>query len=77
MKQRITTTPGVCGGDACIAGTRLNVWGFENRRRLGDSDADILEDFDYITQDDLDAVWAYVAENEELITQLIAANEAA
>jgi uncharacterized protein (DUF433 family) len=31
----IERTPGVCGGDACIAGTRIPVWVLEGFRRLG------------------------------------------
>jgi len=26
-EQRIVKTPGVCGGEACVRGTRLSVWG--------------------------------------------------
>ena len=31
----IEQTPGVCGGDACVAGTRIPVWVLVNARRLG------------------------------------------
>jgi uncharacterized protein (DUF433 family) len=24
--DRITKTPGICGGDACVRGTRIPVW---------------------------------------------------
>ena len=43
--QGIEKTPGVCGGDACIAGTRIPVWSLVIDRRLGMSDAKILEAF--------------------------------
>ena len=37
----IVKTPGVCGGDARIKGTRITVWGLEEWRRLGWSDVDL------------------------------------
>lgn len=39
----ITKNPGVMGGDACIAGTRIPVWLLVNYRSQGANDADILE----------------------------------
>ncbi|MEG4044771.1 DUF433 domain-containing protein [Microcoleus sp. Pol17_C1] len=39
----ITKTPDVCGGDACIAQTRLPVWLFVSLRRQGSSDAELLQ----------------------------------
>ena len=41
----IERTPGVCGGDACIAGTRIPVWVLEGFRRLGWTDATILASY--------------------------------
>ena len=40
----IQKTPGVCGGDACIRQTRISVWVLVNARRLGISEADLLEE---------------------------------
>ena len=40
---RITKTPGVCGGDACIRGHRIPVWGLVRYRQLEMSDAGILD----------------------------------
>src|SRR5205823_922299 len=37
--DRITKTPGVCGGDACIRGHRIPVWVLVGYRRLGLPDA--------------------------------------
>jgi len=37
--------PGVCGGAACIADTRIHVWVLERARQFGMSDADLLEDY--------------------------------
>jgi uncharacterized protein (DUF433 family) len=43
----ITKTPGIFGGDACIAGTRP-VWGLIESRRLGISEAQLLDDYPHI-----------------------------
>jgi uncharacterized protein (DUF433 family) len=43
--SRIEKTPGIVGGDARIAGTRIPVWVLENYRRLGLSEARILENY--------------------------------
>src|ERR1700687_4171994 len=39
---RIVKSPGVCGGRACIRGTRITVWGLDAYKRQGLSDAEIL-----------------------------------
>ncbi|MBW4686094.1 MAG: DUF433 domain-containing protein [Komarekiella atlantica HA4396-MV6] len=71
----ITKTPGVCGGDACIANTRIPVWSLVNDRRLGMSDARILEAFPHLTAADLVNSWAYADANLEEIEQAIRENE--
>ena len=38
----IEKTPGVCGGDACITGTRIPIWVLVNARNLGISEAQLL-----------------------------------
>ena len=38
----IESTPGVCGGDPRIAGTRIPVWTLEQYRRLGMTEAQNL-----------------------------------
>ncbi len=40
--DRITKTPDLCGGDACIRGHRIPVWVLVGYRRLGKDDADLL-----------------------------------
>ena len=40
----IEKTGNVCGGDACIAHTRIPVWVIEQHRRLGATDEDLLAD---------------------------------
>lgn len=38
----IEKTLGVCGGDACISGTRIPIWVLVNARNLGISEAQLL-----------------------------------
>jgi uncharacterized protein (DUF433 family) len=73
--NRISKTLDICGGDACIRGTRITVWGLINQRRLGSTDADILRAVPGLTPQDLKAAWAYASANEEEIDQAIRENE--
>ncbi len=41
----IDKIPGVAGGEACVAHTRVPVWSLEGYRRLGWNEAKILEDY--------------------------------
>ena len=73
----IRKTPGVCGGDACIRKTRITVWGLVERRNLGLSDAEILENLPDLTPADLAVAWDYDAQHREEIDQAIRENEQA
>jgi uncharacterized protein (DUF433 family) len=75
--QGITKTPGVCGGEACIAGTRIAVWLLVEARRLGISEAQLLQDYPHITAADLVNAWAYADAYPEEIEAAIRANEVA
>lgn len=70
----IFSTPGVCGGDACIRGFRLPVWQLEEARRLGGSEQDILAAHPFLTSGDLRNAWAYVAANREEIERCLLDN---
>lgn len=73
----ITKTPGVCGGDACIANTRIPVWLFVSLRRQATTDADILEMYPHLSAADLVNVWAYAdAHTDEIETALREQDEA-
>jgi uncharacterized protein (DUF433 family) len=65
-----------CGGDACIRDTRITVWGLEVHRRLGRTNAEILQAVSGLTATDLDAAWEYIAANRQEIEQAIQENEA-
>jgi uncharacterized protein (DUF433 family) len=73
----IQKTPGVIGGDACIRRTRIAVWMLVNARRLGISDEQLLHDYPGLTQEDLNAAWAYHAAHPEEIETSIRENEEA
>jgi uncharacterized protein (DUF433 family) len=70
----IQATPGVCGGKPCIRTTRITVWGLEESRRNGWSEALILEAYPSLTHEDLANAWAYVEANREAIDAQIAEN---
>jgi uncharacterized protein (DUF433 family) len=73
--QGIEKTPGVCGGDARIANTRIPVWSLLNYRRNGASDARILQDFPHLKAEDLVNAWTYADTHSEEIEAAIRRNE--
>jgi uncharacterized protein (DUF433 family) len=70
----IIKTPGVCGGEACIAGTRIAVWLLSEAQQLGISEAQLLYDYPHITTADLVNAWAYAHAHPEEIAAAIRAN---
>ncbi len=73
----IESTVGVCGGEPCIAGTRIPVWTLEQAWRLGISEADLLCAYPTLHASDLTHAWAYVRAHHAEIEQQIRANEEA
>ncbi len=73
----IESTPGVCGGEACIVRTRIPVWVLEQARRLGVSEADLLRSYPTLRAADLANAWSYVRSHAEEIERQIQENEAA
>lgn len=73
----IEKTPGICGGDARIANTRIPVWVLVQARKLGSSEAEILQDYPSLTATDLANAWAYAMANAEEVEAAIQANDAA
>ena len=71
----IESKPGVMGGVACIARTRIPVWLLEQARRLGTSEADLLRDYPTLTVRDLANVWNFVRSHRAEIDVQIEANE--
>lgn len=71
----IECTPGVCGGDACVAHTRIPVWALVRARQLGVSDDEILADYPALSHHDIDNAWAYYKLHQAEIERQIASNE--
>ncbi|WP_377480268.1 MAG: DUF433 domain-containing protein [Microcoleus anatoxicus] len=73
----IKKTPGVCGDDACVGNTRIQVWVLVGYRRLGCSDAELLKFYPHLTAADLVNAWAYADAYPDEIEQAIKENEEA
>ena len=73
----IEMTPGVAGGDACIARTRIPVWLLVQARNLGVSEADLLRSYPTLTAQDLANAWAYYRAHRAEIDAQIVENETA
>ena len=73
----IDSTPGVCGGEACVVRTRIPVWLLVQARRLGTSEADLLRNYPSLRAEDLASAWSYARAHQDEINQQIADNEAA
>jgi uncharacterized protein (DUF433 family) len=70
----IQKTPGVCGGEPCVRNTRRSVSGLVAWRRLGLSDAQILEHRPDFTEADLAVAWSYYWRQADEIDRAIKAN---
>jgi uncharacterized protein (DUF433 family) len=73
----IEKTPEVVGGAARIVRTRIPVWVLVNWRRLGWSEAKILENYSTLRAVDLVNAWAYADAHQEEIEREILENEEA
>ncbi|MFQ4146311.1 DUF433 domain-containing protein [Chlorogloeopsis sp. ULAP02] len=75
--QGIEKTPGICGGEARIAKTRIPIWVLVEARRLGYTDADLLKSYPTITATDLANAWTYAEAHPDEIELAIERNEVA
>jgi uncharacterized protein (DUF433 family) len=73
----IESTPGVCGGSACIRRTRIPVWLLEEARRLGSTEVNLLQAYPDLSAEDLAHAWAYVRLHPVEINREIEENESA
>jgi uncharacterized protein (DUF433 family) len=73
----VEKTPGVCGGEARIAGTRIPVWQLVEARDLGAPEFQLLIDFPRLSAQNLVDAWAYAKEHAEEIAEAIHDNEVA
>jgi len=63
-KTRITFEPGKRGGKPCIRGMRITVYDVLSYFAAGMTSEQILDDFPYLTADDIQACFAFAAERE-------------
>ena len=63
-RSLITIEPGKRGGRPCIRGMRITVYDVLSYLASGMTVAEILEDFPYLTQEDIQACFAFAAERE-------------
>jgi uncharacterized protein (DUF433 family) len=59
---RIDADPAICGGRPRVLGTRLRVLDVVGQFAAGATEAEILEDYPFITHEDVLACLAYAAE---------------
>lgn len=75
ITDRITKTPDVCGGKACIVGHRIRVMDIVMRHEnLGMSADEIVADYPQLSLSDVHAALAYYFDNVEEIREDIRAN---
>ena len=60
----ITIEPGKRGGKPCIRGMRITVYDVFSYLAAGMTEKQILEDFPYLTADDIHACYAFAADRE-------------
>ena len=72
----IQKTPGVIGGDACIRRTRIAVWMLVKAKRIGATEADLLQNYPSLTAEDLVNAWTYYRKHPDEIDTAIAENDA-
>ncbi len=60
----ITVEPGKRGGKPCIRGMRITVYDVLSYLAAGMTSEEILDDFPYLTDEDIRACLAYAAERE-------------
>jgi uncharacterized protein (DUF433 family) len=61
----ITIDAGKRGGKPCIRGLRITVYDILEYLASGMTQEEILEDFDYLTKEDIKACFAYAADREK------------
>jgi uncharacterized protein (DUF433 family) len=67
VRQHVTSTPGVCGGRPCVAGTRVRVWDIAVLAQAGQSPDEILTHYPHLSLSDVHAALAYYYDNRQAI----------
>ena len=66
-KDIITIEPGKRGGKPCIRGMRITVYDVLDYLASGMTFQEILDDFPYLTEEDILACLSYAAESERYV----------
>jgi uncharacterized protein (DUF433 family) len=66
-KDLITIEPGKRSGKPCIRGMRITVYDVLEYLASGMTHQEILEDFPYLTEDDIRACLSYAADREKAL----------
>jgi uncharacterized protein (DUF433 family) len=69
-REIITIEPGKRGGKPCIRGMRITVYDVLSYLASGMTHERILEDFPYLTEQDILACLAYAADREKQMLEL-------
>jgi uncharacterized protein (DUF433 family) len=70
-RTRITIEPGKRGGRPCIRGMRVTVCDVLSYLAAGTTVAEVLDDFPYLTPEDIQACFAFAAERERSMTAAV------
>ncbi|HZG51934.1 MAG TPA: DUF433 domain-containing protein [Pyrinomonadaceae bacterium] len=65
-RELITIEPGKRGGKPCIRGMRITVYDVLSYLAAGMTEQEILDDFPYLTREDILACLSYAADRERL-----------
>jgi uncharacterized protein (DUF433 family) len=71
-RSRITLEPGKRGGRPCIRGMRITVYDVLSYLAAGMTVAEVLDDFPYLTPEDIQACFAFAAERERSMVIAVA-----
>ena len=71
-RSLITIQPGKRGGRPCIRGMRITVYDVLSYLAAGMTQAEILDDFPYLTAEDIQACLAFAAERERSMLVAVA-----
>jgi uncharacterized protein (DUF433 family) len=72
---KIVSTPGICGGEHRIYGTRIPVWVLVAFRQQGMSDRTLLRNYPTINKQQLMAAWEFADANAAIVAEELRQNE--
>lgn len=61
MIHRIVSDPNICGGEPCVAGTRIPVWVILSHLAAGEDTETILRNFPSLSKEDIQACLEYAS----------------